>query len=434
MRPILAAAVLVAVTVLSGCTGNTGTAPWTQPACTLPGALPAAEANPQVVFQTSLGNITAEIYREQVPATAKNFLDLARSGFYDGTRFHRIITDFMMQGGDPATKDSGSKAEAPAIPDEFHWQLRHDKKGVLSMANAGPNTGSSQFFITFNQTSWLDDKHAVFGQVVQGFDVLDRVNAQAASASGTPKTPVTLAHVQVLDGAPRGASALGISLSSPDASHAVQKAGGETQFLVVAQNDGDRDVPVCVQFPGLSGLQARSEAGFANFDLPAGQRVAFVVQARADGASPPTAALPVELRTVGAQADLNLTVAKDPQVTDHLVAKGEKVTANYIGMTVDGRLFDTSIQAVAKYASDHHLGYGGFQVRKAYSTFDFTPGSGVIDGFTDLAVGTHVGGKSAARIPPEKAYGTSCVQGQQCSPLAGRTLLFQLEIVALKQG
>jgi cyclophilin family peptidyl-prolyl cis-trans isomerase len=161
-------------------------------------------ANPHVRLETNLGNITAEIFVDKVPNTGMNFVKLAEAGTLDDSPFHRIITNFMMQGGDH-TLGNGRGGEAHPdcadaqgnIADEFHADLKHDGKGVLSMANAGPNTGSSQFFITFAPTSWLDGKHAVFGQVTDGMDTVDKVNAQAASQSGAPRVPVTLVKATV---------------------------------------------------------------------------------------------------------------------------------------------------------------------------------------------------------------------------------------------
>ncbi len=161
--------------------------------------------HPVVEIKTELGCIYAEIYQDLVPTTGGNFLALARDGYYDGSPFHRIINGFMMQGGD-YTQGNGRGGEAHPdyangqgnIPDEFHPDLRHDKAGVLSMANAGPNTGSSQFFITFGPTTWLDGKHPVFGQVIAGMDVVQAVEAQAGSGSGQPTIPVTFLQATVL--------------------------------------------------------------------------------------------------------------------------------------------------------------------------------------------------------------------------------------------
>ncbi len=121
-------------------------------------------------FQTSKGDIVVELFAQQVPNTVNNFVFLAREGYYDGTKFHRVIRDFMVQGGDPT--GTGRGGPGYSFRDEFDSKLRHNKAGILSMANAGPNTNGSQFFLTTVPTPWLDGKHAVFGQVVEGLDVL----------------------------------------------------------------------------------------------------------------------------------------------------------------------------------------------------------------------------------------------------------------------
>lgn len=132
----------------------------------------------QAVFETTKGNITIDLARDKAPLTTANFLDLIDSGFYDGIIFHRVIPGFMAQVGDPFTKEAGREHEwgmgGPTyrIMDEFHPDLVHDTPGVLSMANSGPNTGGSQIFITYDATPHLDGKHAVFGKVSEGMDVL----------------------------------------------------------------------------------------------------------------------------------------------------------------------------------------------------------------------------------------------------------------------
>jgi cyclophilin family peptidyl-prolyl cis-trans isomerase len=122
------------------------------------------------VFRTERGDVRVKLFAGEAPETVNNFVFLARDGYFDGTTFHRVIKDFMVQGGDPTGTGTGNPGYT--IPDEFHPDLRHDRPGILSMANAGPNTGGSQFFITHVATPWLDDRHAVFGEVVEGMDVV----------------------------------------------------------------------------------------------------------------------------------------------------------------------------------------------------------------------------------------------------------------------
>ncbi len=121
-------------------------------------------------FRTDKGDIVVELFADRAPRTVNNFVFLARDGFYDNTTFHRVLDNFMAQGGDP----TGTGAGGPGyrFADEFHPELRHDRPGVLSMANAGPNTNGSQFFLTHVPTPHLDNRHAVFGHVIDGMDVL----------------------------------------------------------------------------------------------------------------------------------------------------------------------------------------------------------------------------------------------------------------------
>jgi peptidyl-prolyl cis-trans isomerase B (cyclophilin B) len=124
-------------------------------------------------IQTSKGNIELELTPDKTPVTVANFVNLAQRGFYNGVAFHRVINDFMVQGGDP----TGTGAGGPGyrFEDEFDPSLRHTGPGVLSMANAGPGTNGSQFFITHVATPWLDGKHSVFGQVIKGQDVVNSI-------------------------------------------------------------------------------------------------------------------------------------------------------------------------------------------------------------------------------------------------------------------
>ena len=121
-------------------------------------------------FETNHGTFSVELFEDKAPVTTKNFIDLIEKGFYDGVIFHRVIKGFMIQGGDPT--GTGRGGPGYTIKDEFHKELRHSGPGILSMANAGPNSGGSQFFITLAATPWLDGKHAVFGRVTDGMDVV----------------------------------------------------------------------------------------------------------------------------------------------------------------------------------------------------------------------------------------------------------------------
>lgn len=150
--------------------------------------------NPTVTIETELGTIEAELFKDKVPKTVDNFVALAQKGFYDGLLFHRVIPDFMIQTGDP--QGNGAGGPGYTIIDEFHPSLRHDA-GVLSMANRGPNTGASQFFITEVPTPWLNGKHAIFGKVTKGMDVVKKIAHADRDAQDRPKMPIHMKKVTV---------------------------------------------------------------------------------------------------------------------------------------------------------------------------------------------------------------------------------------------
>lgn len=127
----------------------------------------------RITIVTTKGNISAVIYASQVPLTAANFLNLAKRGYYDGLSFHRVLQNFMIQGGDPTATGSGGPGYS--FRDEIVPALKHTAPGILSMANAGPGTNGSQFFITHVATPWLDGKHSVFGRVTAGQEVVDKI-------------------------------------------------------------------------------------------------------------------------------------------------------------------------------------------------------------------------------------------------------------------
>ena len=148
-------------------------------------------------FETSKGEFTVELFQDKAPITTKNFIDLTNKKIYDGLIFHRVIKDFMIQGGDP--KGNGTGGPGYTIPDEFHPDLKHDGVGILSMANAGPNTGGSQFFITLAPTPWLDKKHSVFGKVVSGLDVVKTIGNVKTGAMDKPAEDVVIKKITIIE-------------------------------------------------------------------------------------------------------------------------------------------------------------------------------------------------------------------------------------------
>lgn len=141
-------------------------------------------ANRTATFDTTSGTFKVELFEDKAPITTKNFVDLVEKGFYNGTVFHRVIDGFMIQGGDP--QGTGRGGPGYTIKDEFHKDLKHSGGGMLSMANAGPNTGGSQFFVTLAATPWLDNKHAIFGQVSEGMDVVKKIGSTKTGMADRP--------------------------------------------------------------------------------------------------------------------------------------------------------------------------------------------------------------------------------------------------------
>jgi cyclophilin family peptidyl-prolyl cis-trans isomerase len=150
----------------------------------------------KATLHTSEGAIDLELYPDAAPKTVENFEKLSRDGFYEGVMFHRVIPDFMIQGGDP----TGTGTGGPGYEFEDEFNEHRVTRGALAMANAGPNTNGSQFFIvTADEASWLDGKHTVFGRVTSGMDVVDRISEVERDADDRPRTPVTIDRVELAD-------------------------------------------------------------------------------------------------------------------------------------------------------------------------------------------------------------------------------------------
>ena len=150
----------------------------------------------KIKFTTNKGVFVAEMFEDKAPLTTKNFIELVEKGFYDGIIFHRVIDGFMIQGGDPT--GTGMGGPGYKIKDEFGEGLKHDDEGILSMANAGPNTGGSQFFITLAPTPWLNGHHAIFGKVVEGMDVVRLIGVVPTDFRDRPREAVTMEKVEVV--------------------------------------------------------------------------------------------------------------------------------------------------------------------------------------------------------------------------------------------
>lgn len=147
-------------------------------------------------FNTNKGNFKIELYVDKAPVTAGNFIKLVDDGFYNGLIFHRVIPNFMVQCGCP--HGTGRGGPGYTIRDEFHPDLKHDSKGMLSMANAGPNTGGSQFFITVAETPWLDGKHSIFGKVIEGMEVVDSISKVEKDRNDKPLQNVVVNSIKIV--------------------------------------------------------------------------------------------------------------------------------------------------------------------------------------------------------------------------------------------
>ncbi|XP_077132615.1 peptidyl-prolyl cis-trans isomerase-like 1 [Ranitomeya variabilis] len=147
-----------------------------------------------VSLDSSMGTITVELYWEHAPRTCRNFAELSRRGYYNGTRFHRIIKDFMVQGGDPTGtgRGGGSIYDGKHFPDELHPELKFTGAGILAMANSGPDTNGSQFFLTLAPAQWLDGKHTIFGRVCQGLGTLNRLGMVETDSQDRPRDEVKI--------------------------------------------------------------------------------------------------------------------------------------------------------------------------------------------------------------------------------------------------
>ncbi len=155
----------------------------------------AETKRPKATIETTKGKIVIELYQDKAPNTVANFIKLAKQGFYNGIIFHRVIPNFMVQTGDP--DGTGGGGPGYTFADEIAPDLRHDTPGVLSMANRGPDTNGSQFFITLVPTPWLDGKHAIFGHVIEGMQVVEQIGTAERDQRDRPKQEIKMTQVTI---------------------------------------------------------------------------------------------------------------------------------------------------------------------------------------------------------------------------------------------
>jgi len=331
---------------------------------------------------TNKGTIVAKLYENKTPLTVANFVSLAEGTnemvdstykgkkFYDGLIFHRVIKDFMIQGGDP--KGTGSGSPGYKFPDEFDPELTHSGKGVLSMANAGPGTNGSQFFITLKETPHLNNKHTVFGEVVMGQEVVDTIGeVEVTSGNNRPVDPITMQEVNIIR---KGAEVP--SFSAQMEKLETERLAKEKKMKEMADTRAQE----------LSALEAKAET------LDSGLKVLFTE--KGDGEKP----------SIGSQVDVN-----------------------YAGFLATGELFDTNMLETAKkydQVNDMRLAANRYQP----IPFDYSPEARIIAGFKEGLMMMSVGDKATIFIPSHLGYGPN---GYPPVIPPNSDLVFELEILGI---
>ncbi|MGX1929429.1 peptidylprolyl isomerase [Flagellimonas sp. 2504JD4-2] len=335
-------------------------------------------------IQTTQGDIIVKLEHEKTPVTVANFVSLAEGNnpyvadslkgkkYYDGIIFHRIIKDFMIQGGDPTGTGRGNPGYK--FKDEFHDSLAHSKKGILSMANSGPTTNGSQFFITHKETPWLNGKHTVFGEVVSGIDVVDTIANVKTLPGDKPEVDVVMNKVEIVRN--------GKEAKKFDAVQVMEDYFAEAEAAAAAFKKMKED------FVGELAKQ-KEEAE----ETASGLRIYSL--AKGDG--------------------------EQPKV-------GQKAFVNYAGWLPDGTLFDSNVEEVAAKFNKLNPGrrdQGGYQA----FPMDYSPEARLIPGFKEGLLTMKVGDKVRLFIPSHLGYGP---QGGGPIP-PNSDLVFDLEITGIQE-
>ncbi|MGB1586069.1 MAG: peptidylprolyl isomerase [Thermoplasmatota archaeon] len=388
-------------------------------AVALAGCTDGFDGDATAVICTNLGPITIQLYPDEAPVTSQNFLDLADEGAFDDVPFHRIITGFMMQGGDVTNGDGtgGKTASGDKLPDETHPDRPHDKAGLLSMANRGgdPTTGSSQFFITFAPTPHLNGKHTVFGEVIAGMDVVERVEDEAGSRSGTPEADVHMTTVipgtTDVSACPAPPTPTAASIRADAITAGTFHVTATTdEILVWAINDGDEAGEITWDLQRADG-SAWPEGWSATFAEPtatvSGQRAQHTVLTLTvpEGTSGSFDAI---LATGMSQTPLTIDVALDGQRISQL---GDDVRVHYIGTCLaDGVVFQ-----------EGEIGDDQFQVIVGDST--------TVPGFSYGMLGLQLGEEAVLTLPALLAYGDN---GGPCGGKDPADIQFEIDITAFR--
>ena len=333
-------------------------------------------------IQTSKGAIVVKLYDKATPVTVANFVSLAEGNnpyveerfkdkkYYDGLIFHRVIKDFMLQGGCPDGTGRGNPGYK--FKDEFVDTLRHSGKGLLSMANSGPKTNGSQFFITHKATPWLDGKHTIFGEVVQGIEVVDSIANVKTVTQDKPEVDVVMNKVEIIRN--------GKEAKKFDALEVMGDYFEEEEKVIAAMKKMKDDL--ASEFELQMSQAEELESGLKVFSITKGE-----------GEQPKT---------------------------------GQNVLVNYAGYFMDGNLFDSNIEAIASKYGQLNPGrrdQGGYQPTPML----YSPEARLVPGFREGLQTMKVGDKVRLFIPPHLGYGDN-----DYGPIpGGSTLVFDLEITEI---
>lgn len=347
-------------------------------------------------IQTTMGDIVVKLEYEKTPVTVANFVSLAEGTntfvneefkdkkFYDGLIFHRVMKDFMIQGGDPLGTGRGNPGYR--FMDEFNDSLVHDKKGILSMANSGTDTNGSQFFITHKETPWLNNKHSVFGEVVQGMPVLDSIANVPVAGANRPVDEVKMNTIEIIRNGKEAKNFDAVALM--------------TDYF---DKEGER----------LAALEAEKKA-----KAEAIKKVKDDFAASLDKQEAEAKELPSGLKILSLTED----TGDKPRLSQNILV-------NYAGYLTDGTLFDTSYADIAEtYGKREQLTqmHGGKMVPL---TIPYSPDMPMIAGFKEALLNMNVGEKVRVFIPPHLGYGQ---QGSGPIP-PNADLVFDLEITGIAE-